>query len=78
VEEARAWRSFNAEAGAGVLEKPLFTDTDRDGGFKPGFEQIKKENFYVGVEHDVTKDSHWTGIAEQDRKILRVDCHICK
>lgn len=43
MEGARAWRSFNAESGAGVLEKLLFTDTDKDGGFKPGFEQIKKK-----------------------------------
>jgi hypothetical protein len=38
----RAWRSFNAEAGAGILEKLLFTDTDKDGDFQPSFDQIKK------------------------------------
>jgi hypothetical protein len=40
VEEARVSISFNAEAGAGVLEKLLFTDTGKDGCFQPGFDQI--------------------------------------
>jgi hypothetical protein len=78
VKETRAWRSFNAEAGASVLEKILFTDADKDGGFQPSFDQIKKENFYVGLDHYETRDRRWTGTAVENSKILRGSFHISK
>ena len=57
-----------------------YIDTDKDAGFKPGFDQIKKkrENFYLGPELDATRERQRTGAADQDRTILRVACHICK
>jgi len=70
---------FNADAVAGVLENLLFTDTDKDAGFKSGFDKIKKkDNFYLGPEHDATRERQRARTSEQDRNTLRVACHICK
>jgi len=40
--------------------------------------RLKKENFYVVLENDETRDRQRTGTAEQDREILRGACHIRK